>query len=133
MCIFCSIIEGKIPCYKIYEDDKVLAFLDIAQETCGHTVVVTKNHYKDMTEIPDEELTHMITVVKKISQHYIGDLAYDGVNIVNNCKPSAGQSVDHIHFHILPRTTGDNKKLAISPVSTSKVDLQAIQQKLKML
>ncbi|MFH1838344.1 MAG: HIT family protein [Candidatus Kuenenbacteria bacterium] len=106
-CIFCKIINKKIPCYKIYEDKDVLAFLDIAPVNYGHTLVISKKHYANFEEIPEEELCKIIKVVKKIGKAIIRGLEIKGYNIQVNNNPVAGQVISHVHFHIVPRTEKD--------------------------
>lgn len=105
-CIFCKIIKGEVPSYKIYEDENVYAFLDIAGDVFGHTLVVPKNHYENIFDIPEVELNQVMTAVKKISQHFL-TVGYTGVNIMNASGIDAQQSVFHLHFHILPRSKND--------------------------
>ena len=107
MCIFCKIINGEIPCYKIYEDEDTLAFLDIADDAVGHTLVIPKKHYENILDIDNDTLSKVMNVVKKISNHYVDDCGYTGVNIMNASGIDAQQSVFHLHFHIFPRINGD--------------------------
>lgn len=109
-CIFCKIINKEIPSYKIYEDDKVYAFLDISDDITGHTLVIPKEHSKNVLDTKKENLEAVINAVQKISKHYI-DLGYDGVNILNATGKAAEQSVFHLHFHILPRKENDGKRI----------------------
>ena len=111
MCVFCSIIKGEIPSYKIYEDENVYAFLDIADDVEGHTLVIPKGHYENLLEIPDEDLAKVMSAVKKISKHFVEHCGYTGVNLINCCGKDAEQSVFHFHIHILPRTNNDNIKV----------------------
>lgn len=106
-CIFCKIISGEIPSYKIYEDEFVFAFLDIAGDVYGHTLVIPKKHCTNVLDCDAESLAHVISAVQKIAQHFVGDCGFDGVNIMNASGQSAEQSVFHLHFHIIPRKTGD--------------------------
>ena len=107
MCVFCKIIKGEIPSYKIYEDENTYAFLDIADDTVGHTLVIPKKHYENVMETPNEELTQVMNTVKKIAEHYTTNCGYTGVNIMNASGVDAQQSVFHLHFHIFPRKTQD--------------------------
>ena len=102
-CIFCKIINNEIPSYKIYEDESTLAFLDISQATKGHTLVVCKEHYETLLEVPEETLCHMICVAKKLAKEITDKTGAKGINILNNNYPVAGQSVPHFHIHIIPR------------------------------
>ncbi|MGM9814436.1 MAG: HIT family protein [Candidatus Enteromonas sp.] len=101
--IFCRIIEGEIPCAKVYEDDDVLAFLDIAQATKGHTLVLPKVHYEDLLSTPKETLNKVMAVAQRIGQAQISILHAKGVNIISNAGEAAGQSVPHFHVHVIPR------------------------------
>lgn len=101
-CIFCKIINGEIPSYKIYEDDDVYAFLDINPVSCGHTLVVPKEHYCDIFEIPDNLLSKINIVVKKLSSTIKEKLKCDGINVLQNNGSCAGQTVFHYHVHIQP-------------------------------
>lgn len=106
-CLFCKIIAGEIPSTKIYEDDNVLAFLDIRPVNIGHTLVIPKVHHMNLYETPDEILAHVMTVVKKLSIAIKGALNADGINIEMNNDPVAGQIIFHTHIHIIPRFSGD--------------------------
>jgi len=110
-CIFCKIINNEIPSYKIYEDEKILAFLDINPVNPGHTLVITKKHFKNMEEIPEEELCFLIKAVKKIGKAIKEGLEVKGYNINENNDKIAGQVIPHIHFHIIPRNENDNLHL----------------------
>lgn len=129
-CIFCSIIKGEIPCHKIYEDDRVLAFLDISNDVMGHTLVVPKTHVSDMHECSNEEFLYVLEKAKVLVGHFI-KLGFDGANIVINCKPAAGQEVGHLHVHVIPRKKGDGAKLTMQPAS-EKFELREIAKKLEV-
>ena len=104
-CIFCKIIKGDIPCAKIFENSKVFAFLDIAPANKGHALIVTKNHYETLLDIPDEELNDLMLGAKKIARAMSSALASEGYNILMNNRKVAGQLVFHAHLHIIPRFT----------------------------
>ena len=110
-CIFCKIVKGECPSYKIYEDDKVYAFLDIACDAVGHTLVVPKKHFSNVMDCDREYLDAVIDAVQKIADHYVKDCGYDGVNIFNASGASAEQSVFHLHFHVIPRKSGDGMRM----------------------
>lgn len=110
-CIFCKIVNGEIPSYKVYEDDNTLAFLDIAPVNPGHTLVIPKKHYANFEEIPEEDLCELIKVVKKVGQSIKEGLGVEGYNVMENNDPIAGQIIPHIHFHVIPRLGGDGLKL----------------------
>ena len=110
-CLFCKIINGEIPSYKIYEDDFCYAFLDIANDVYGHTLVIPKKHYESMMTADTATLSRMIETCKKIGNHYVKDCGFDGYNLFNCTGEAAQQSVFHVHFHILPRKLGDGKNI----------------------
>lgn len=105
-CVFCAIAAGEIPSFKIYEDDFVLAFLDINPFSEGHTLVIPKEHYKGLLDVPPKVLAVLLERVQKVSSHIAKALACDGFNILQNNGAAAGQTVNHIHFHIVPRMEG---------------------------
>ena len=106
-CVFCAIAEGEIPSFKVYEDDLVLAYLDINPFTEGHTLVIPKAHTTGLLDTPDETLAATIARVKKVAAHLKDALPCDGFNILQNNGESAGQTVRHVHFHIVPRYAKD--------------------------
>ena len=106
-CVFCAIAAGEIPCFKVYEDDLVLAYLDINPFSKGHTLVIPKEHSKGLLDTDDETLAAVISRVKKVAAHVAASLGCDGFNILQNNGEAAGQTVRHLHFHIVPRWTGD--------------------------
>ena len=106
-CVFCAIAAGEIPSFKIYEDDRFLAYLDINPFSKGHTLVIPKEHYPCLAETPDGVLAELIATVKKVAAKVCGALKSDGSNVVQNNGEAAGQTVKHIHFHIVPRYAGD--------------------------
>ncbi len=110
-CIFCKIIAGEFPSYKVYEDDKTLAFLDINPVNPGHTLVVPKNHSQDLSEIAEKDLVVVIKVIKKLAPAITNGVGAKGFNLGLNNGEIAGQVVKHLHFHIMPRFSGDGHKL----------------------
>ena len=106
-CIFCKIVAGELPSYKVYEDDKVLAFLDIKPVNPGHTLVVSKAHYQNLEVIPEDELIAITIVIKKLGKLLKDKLAIEGYNVCENNDSVADQEVPHLHFHVIPRHVGD--------------------------
>lgn len=106
-CIFCAIAAGEIPSFKVYEDDLVLAYLDINPFAKGHTLVIPKKHSEGLLDTDDATLAAIIARVRKIAAHIKAKLGCDGFNILQNNGEAAGQTVHHVHFHIVPRWTGD--------------------------
>lgn len=107
-CLFCKIINGEIPCYKIYEDEYTLAFLDIAKDVDGHTLVIPKKHVANIFECESETLHHVMNTVKLIANHYVKNCGFSGINIINNNGECAEQTINHFHIHIIPRNENDN-------------------------
>ncbi|MFA5754382.1 MAG: HIT family protein [Patescibacteria group bacterium] len=107
MCIFCKIINQEIPSHKFYEDDKVIAFLDIKPVNPGHALVVPKAHYETIEEISETDLTAVILAVKKVGGLLKDKLGVEGYNVTVNNGAVAGQAVNHLHFHVIPRHAGD--------------------------
>ncbi len=105
MCVFCKIVNGEIPSYKIYEDDDYLAILDISQTTLGHTLVMPKKHYSNMLEMPLEEYEKLMGITQKLAKKVTDKLNANGCNILINSNEVAGQTVMHTHVHIIPRYT----------------------------
>ncbi len=103
MCIFCSIINGEIPSYKVYEDENVLGILDISQVTKGHCILMPKRHVANILEADDETAKNLMVASKHLAQTIVSKTNANGVNILTNCKEAAGQTVDHLHFHVIPR------------------------------
>lgn len=107
-CIFCKIIAGEIPSTKIYEDDDVLAFLDITQTTKGHTLLVPKKHYRNLLAMTGEEAAQLFSKVPQIANKIVNNLDAKGMNILQNNEEVAGQTVFHTHLHLIPRYTEDD-------------------------
>ncbi len=111
-CLFCKIIKGEIPSYKVFEDENVYAFLDIANDVYGHTLVVPKKHYENLMDCPERTLGKIMASVKKIGNHFVKDCGFDGYNVFNNNGKSAEQAIMHLHFHIYPRKENDGIKFS---------------------
>ena len=117
--IFEKIVDKEVSSHIVYEDDMVLAFLSVPQKTKGHTLVIPKKRYENIMDIPDDILENVIKVVKKLSKAVMVSCNADGIKIVQNNGSAADQVVFHIHFHIIPRKTGD----PISQGDRSTIDL----------
>ena len=107
MCVFCKIINGEIPSYKLYENDFVMCFLDISQATKGHTLIVPKKHFDNIFDLDKEyskEILKAATIVSNILKEKLG---VENVNLLNNSGALAGQTVMHFHLHVIPRYGND--------------------------
>ncbi len=106
-CIFCKIIAGEVTCSKVYEDEDTLAFLDIAPNNFGHTLVIPKSHHEALLETPDEVLSKLMVASKKVARAVMVGTGCKGFNFNQNNYKVAGQLVPHVHFHIIPRLEDD--------------------------
>ncbi len=106
-CIFCKIVNREIPCEKVYEDDSVVAFLDIFPAAPGHILIIPKSHFDTMINTPDPILSHLIAVAKKAACALMRGLGAQGVNLLQNNGEVAGQIIPHVHFHVVPRFSDD--------------------------
>ena len=128
MCVFCEIIKGNIPSRKVYEDDDIIAILDIAQTTYGHTLVMPKKHYQDIETVDPEILQKLILKVQELAKKLSTNLKAEGHNILVNTNEVSGQTVHHLHFHIIPRyTVNDSIKIEFSE---NKYDLDEVLAKI---
>ena len=106
-CIFCKMVAGQIPVTKIYEDEVVLSFLDIGPISDGHTLVIPKRHFEKLHECPAELLGQVFNRIGKLAGAVAAAMNSDGYNLLCNNGRAAGQLIDHLHFHIVPRNIGD--------------------------
>ena len=110
-CVFCKIIKGELPSEKVYEDGDVLAILDIRPVSAGHSLVMPKAHVLDLASAPAETLKALLPAVQKVGNAIIAALGVQGFNVGINNGRAAGQIVDHLHIHVIPRSAGDRLKL----------------------
>jgi histidine triad (HIT) family protein len=106
-CLFCKMVAGEIPVTKIYEDEVVLSFLDIGPISDGHTLVIPKQHFDKLHECPAELLGQVFTRIGKVAGAVATAMNSDGYNLLCNNGRAAGQLIEHLHFHIVPRNIGD--------------------------
>ena len=128
-CIFCKIVKGEIPCYKIYENDFTIAFLDPAKDTDGHIIVIPKKHCENVLDCDNSTLNELMKTVKLISNHLVNNCGYAGVNLLNASGKAAQQSIHHFHIHIIPRKDNDNIDAWIN-LSGGETPLEEMQNKL---
>ncbi len=118
-CVFCKIAAGKIPCHKIYEDDQILAFLDIGPIVTGHTLIIPKSHCAGIMDVSPELNAAIATKIPALARAVTKAVNAPACHVLTNCGPAASQSVMHLHYHILPRYEGDKYKL---PWPAGKLD-----------
>ncbi|WP_423364637.1 HIT family protein [Mycoplasma sp. P36-A1] len=128
-CIFCKIINKEIPSYTLYEDEDFIAFLDITQVTKGHTLVVTKHHYKNILDADENTSAQAYKIVNRLAKKLCKKLNASGVNIIQNNNEVAGQTVDHFHIHIIPRYS-ENDSIIIK-FEESNIDASSVYDLLK--
>ncbi|MDP6600115.1 MAG: HIT family protein [Candidatus Woesearchaeota archaeon] len=130
-CIFCKIVDGKIPAAKVYENSNVISFLDIMPANKGHCLVVPKKHYENLLDISDEDLKNLILAAKKITKALSLSIGNGSYNIIMNNGKEAGQLVDHAHLHIIPRFKGDRLRIKWSHKKYIEKEMKNIQEKIK--
>ena len=130
-CIFCKMVEGEMPVWKIYEDEHFLAFLDVNPASRGHTLVVPKEHYPELLDLPEHELKHALKVVQDVADGVVEATDADGFNILQSNNPVAGQQIFHVHFHIIPRYHGDDVEIDWSESELKDEEGEDLLRKIK--
>lgn len=110
-CVFCRIIQGEIPCAKVYEDDQVLAFLDLGPVKPGHVLVIPKSHHENLLDTPTELAPAIFAALRKVGRAVMQATGATGFNVLQNNYPASGQAVFHVHWHIIPRVEEDGLSL----------------------
>ena len=126
-CIFCKLANGEIPTYSLYEDDDFNVIFDAGPATKGHSLIIPKEHAKNVYEMDDELLGKAHVLAKKVASVLKDVFEADGINILQNNAPAAGQSVFHFHIHVIPRHEGDE---AFKPWIPQKQDKELLEAKL---
>jgi histidine triad (HIT) family protein len=120
--IFARILRGELPAYKVYEDEKALAFLDIMPRAPGHTLILPKAHARNILDISPDDLAHVAKVTQKIAQAAMKAFDADGITVQQFNEPAGGQVVFHLHIHVIPRKTG----IALKPPASQKETPEAL-------
>lgn len=128
-CLFCSIIAGEIPCHKVYEDESVIAFLDIGPVSTGHTLVLPKTHAENLEAGSVADAEKLMSVIYTIAPPIMKAVGADGYNLGMNHGESAGQDVMHTHLHIMPRTNGAPR--SFTKTHPSQADLAATAEAIR--
>ena len=129
-CIFCKILNGDIPSTKLYEDENFAIILDVGPASFGHALVLPKDHYANLFEMPEELLAKLMSLAKVWGEKIVKALGADGMNLVQNNGLAAGQTVFHYHLHMIPRYEGDNVGNLWTPGSLTAEARQEILDKL---
>lgn len=124
-CIFCKIANGDIPSTTLYEDDSFRVIFDIAPASFGHAIILPKNHAKDIYELSEEDATKIFPVAQKVAKALKTATNCDGINILQNNGEAAGQSVFHLHVHIIPRYKDDTVTIGWKP---GEADLEKLKE-----
>lgn len=127
-CIFCRIIAGEIPSHTLYEDEKYKVILDVGPATKGHALILPKNHYANLYELPEEDAAEVFKLAKKMMIHMTDKLGCDGFNIVQNNGETAGQTVYHFHMHLIPRYKNDGEILKYIAGEPDQAELEQIKK-----
>lgn len=130
-CIFCKLANGEIPTNSIYEDDRFNVILDNGPATKGHCLILPKDHYANLFELPEDTAMEAMKLAKKLSKTLMEKLSADGLNLVQNNGAAAGQTVNHFHLHIIPRYENDGQHILWNPTEPSAEELKALCQELK--
>lgn len=130
-CIFCKIVAGQIPCFKLHEDAETLAFMDINPVHDGHCLVIPKAHHPTVFEIAPEAFAAVARTVIKVAGAVNGAVAPDGLNLLQSNGPGAAQSVPHFHIHVLPRRLGDDLKMSWTPTPGDRTHIAALAERIR--
>ncbi len=130
-CIFCKIVKGDIPCAQVYADEKIIAFLDIAPISKGHTLIIPKVHYENLWEVPEDLGNDILRAMQKIGNGILKATGAQGLNVVMNNFPAAGQVIPHAHWHLIPRFKGDGLFKIVQGKYDSNDEIMALADKIK--
>ena len=130
-CIFCKLANGEIPTNAIYEDDDFKVILDMGPATKGHALILPKEHYANLFELPEETASKVMVLAKRQATKMKERLNCQGFNLVQNNGECAGQTVMHFHYHLIPRYENDNQNILWKPTSPSAEELKEICERLK--
>ena len=129
-CIFCQIVAGKVQSKKIYEDEKVIAILDINPSNPGHTLLLTKEHYSIMPQLPEEEVAHVFMVAKALSNSMLRGIDAQGTNLIVANGIVAGQRAQHFMAHIIPRKDNDGINFVLPQKTMNQQEIEDIGNRL---
>lgn len=132
-CIFCKIANGEIPSRTLYEDERFRVILDISPASKGHAIMLVKNHAANIYELPDEDASQIFIVAKKVAKAMEQVLKCDGINILQNNGEAAGQTVFHLHVHLIPRYKDDKVQIKWKPREEEALSEELEEQIKKIL
>ncbi|MBI2598216.1 MAG: HIT domain-containing protein [Candidatus Diapherotrites archaeon] len=131
-CIFCSIVLGKIPCIKLFENESAIALLDIAPLSIGHALVVPKVHSKNLLSVAKKDFEGILSAIQMVGSAQFNALKTDGFNVLQSNNPAAGQVISHTHFHVIPRKENDGLKFGWPSKKAGEKELKETQKLLLM-
>jgi histidine triad (HIT) family protein len=129
-CIFCKIVAGELPARIVDEDERTIAFMDIAPATRGHALVIPRAHSRDLLDVGKEDLEASVVAAQRLARRMSERLGADGVNVLNSCGRAAWQTVFHFHLHVIPRYEGDPLRLPWIPSQGDPQEIAAAAQEL---
>lgn len=130
-CIFCAIAAGEGPAEIVQEDEHTVAFMDISPWTRGHALVIPRRHSKNLYEVDDEDLGHVMVAAKRLAGRMHDRLQCDGINLLNSTDRAAWQTVFHFHVHVIPRYEDDPLQLPGKPQDVGEDELRAVADELR--
>ena len=126
-CIFCKIANGEVPSKTLYEDDSFRVILDLGPATKGHALIIPKEHYANLYELPEETAGETMKLAKRMVIKMTERLGCEGFNLVQNNGDLAGQTVFHFHMHMIPRYQADGQKIGWKPQDATQEELEEIK------
>lgn len=129
-CIFCKIANGEIPSKTLYEDEKYRVILDLDPATKGHALILPKDHYADLYELPEENAAEVMRLAKRMMAKMREKLGCEGFNLVQNNGEIAGQTVFHFHLHLIPRYPSDGQKIGWKPQEVTSEELEEVKKQI---
>lgn len=129
-CIFCKIANGIIPSKTLYEDERFRVILDLGPAARGHALILPKEHYADLYELPEDTAAEAMKLARKMAARMTEKLQCEGFNLVQNNGEVAGQTVFHFHMHLIPRYQDDNQHIGWNPLSPSQEELEVVRRQI---
>lgn len=129
-CLFCKIVSGEIPSKKVYEDEYFMAFLDINPANAGHALIIPKQHYQTIISIPEDDLFGLSKVIKRLASAVRETMNAEGLNILQFNGTVAGQTIPHLHFHLIPRYKDDGFNFGWPHKQLPDEEMEATRKKL---
>lgn len=131
-CLFCKIVAGEIPCHRVFENDRVLAFLDINPLSVGHTVVIPRAHAVRFEQLSEDDAAALAGAIGPLADRILSAVGWEDYNLLQNNGSSAGQVVMHVHFHIIPRRANDDLGFRWKPRPAGPDELSALASKISV-